>query len=243
MSARNACGVCTATSPTRSTVAVTRTSSTRFSVSVTARPGHRAVGTVAHRVDHRVEQRRRSPAGGRRRAPRRSRPSSGTAASPARTDSARVAPPVDERVDLGALPVGRVGHHEHDRVARLPTRWRPRGRPGARRRARRTAWGRRSARPTRRRRSPPTREHQASVRAATSWRRPSWPASSRAPGLSSLLSTASRRASAASSSTLSANVSSDTRIWRARASMRFSPADRPLSASRIERFRTTSATW
>src|SRR5262249_13684977 len=62
-------------------------------------------------------------------------------------------------------------------------------------------------------------------------------------GLSSPFSTSSRRASAASSSTLSANVSSDTRIWRARASMRFSPADRPLSASRMERFRTTSATW
>ena len=52
-----------------------------------------------------------------------------------------------------------------------------------------------------------------------------------------------RRTSAVSSSTPRAKVSSDTRIWRARLSMRFSPADRPLSLSRIERFRTTSATW
>ena len=52
-----------------------------------------------------------------------------------------------------------------------------------------------------------------------------------------------RRSSAVSSSTLSAKVNSDTRIWRARCSMRFSPADRPLSLSRMERFRTTSATW
>ena len=52
-----------------------------------------------------------------------------------------------------------------------------------------------------------------------------------------------RRCSAVSSSTARAKVSSDTRIWRARDSMRFSPAERPLSLSRIERFRTTSATW
>ena len=49
--------------------------------------------------------------------------------------------------------------------------------------------------------------------------------------------------SASSSVTLSAKVSSDTRIWRAFVSMRFSPAERPLSFSRRERFRTTSATW
>ena len=52
-----------------------------------------------------------------------------------------------------------------------------------------------------------------------------------------------RRSSAVSSSTLRANVSSETRICRARCSMRFSPADRPLSLSRMDRFRTTSATW
>ena len=51
------------------------------------------------------------------------------------------------------------------------------------------------------------------------------------------------RSSAVSSSTARAKVSSETKIWRARLSIRFSPADRPLSLSRIERFRTTSATW
>jgi hypothetical protein len=55
--------------------------------------------------------------------------------------------------------------------------------------------------------------------------------------------TSSSFSSAVSSSTFSAKVSSDTRIWRALPSMRFSPADRPLSFSRIVRFRTTSATW
>ena len=52
-----------------------------------------------------------------------------------------------------------------------------------------------------------------------------------------------RRSSAVSSSTPRAKVNSETRIWRARLSIRFSPAERPLSLSRIERFRTTSATW
>ena len=37
--------------------------------------------------------------------------------------------------------------------------------------------------------------------------------------------------------------SSEMRIWRALVIMRFSPADRPFSRSRIERFRRTSATW
>ncbi len=57
------------------------------------------------------------------------------------------------------------------------------------------------------------------------------------------LSASSSFFSASSSFTLIANVSSETRIWRALASMRFSPAERPLSFSRSERFRTTSATW
>ena len=52
-----------------------------------------------------------------------------------------------------------------------------------------------------------------------------------------------RRTSAVSSSTPRAKVSSETRIWRARLSIRFSPAERPLSLSRMERFLTTSATW
>ena len=56
-------------------------------------------------------------------------------------------------------------------------------------------------------------------------------------------SASSSLASASSSVTLRAKVSSDTRIWRALVSMRFSPAERPLSFSRIDRFRTTSATW
>src|SRR5699024_3532882 len=49
-------------------------------------------------------------------------------------------------------------------------------------------------------------------------------------------------ASAFLSSTPSASASSPTRIWRALASMRFSPADRPLSWPPRHRSRTTSAT-
>src|SRR5690606_8975737 len=54
--------------------------------------------------------------------------------------------------------------------------------------------------------------------------------------------TSSSMASACSSSVCSASASSETRIWRALASIRFSPADRPRSWSRRERSRTTSAT-
>jgi len=54
--------------------------------------------------------------------------------------------------------------------------------------------------------------------------------------------TSSRMTSAFSSSVFSASASSETRIWRALASMRFSPADRPRSLSRRHRSRTTSAT-
>src|SRR6202041_612304 len=54
--------------------------------------------------------------------------------------------------------------------------------------------------------------------------------------------TSSRMVSALASSVLSASASSPTRIWRALASMRFSPADRPRSWSRRHRSRTTSAT-
>jgi hypothetical protein len=48
---------------------------------------------------------------------------------------------------------------------------------------------------------------------------------------------------AASSVTLRAKLSSDTRMPRARSSMDFSAVDRPLPFSRSARFRTTSATW
>ena len=95
-----------------------------------------------------------------------------------------------------------------------PTTPPPVGRP-----ARRTAWASEPA-------SGPARHHDG----------PDGPGS--AQGSASL-----SRTSAVSSSTPSAKVSSDTRIWRARLSMRFSPAESPLSLSRMERFLTTSATW
>src|SRR5690606_23973691 len=55
-------------------------------------------------------------------------------------------------------------------------------------------------------------------------------------------STSSSRASALSSLVFSASASSLTRICRALASIRFSPAERPRSLSRRYRSRTTSAT-
>src|SRR5271166_2525042 len=54
--------------------------------------------------------------------------------------------------------------------------------------------------------------------------------------------TSSSSASALSSLVFSASASSLTRICRALASIRFSPADRPRSLSRRHRSRTTSAT-
>ena len=253
-SARNACGVCTATRSTRSTVAMTRTPSTRFSVSATGEPGHRAVGAVAHRGDHRVEQRRATRAGA---------PASCT------TTISTVG---GHRGEPGAHRLGRGSRRRRPAAcdrARRPTRRRvgqhdaPRRRTRARRGARPTRSTRRVHRRGREncfgppKRLTPTRAATidpptlAEPLASARLRRrlllgggPSWPRPSSGPAACPRpVSTSSRRASAASSSTLSANVSSDTRIWRARASIRFSPADRPLSASRIERFRTTSATW
>src|SRR3954468_11474811 len=55
-------------------------------------------------------------------------------------------------------------------------------------------------------------------------------------------STSSRMVDALASSVFSASASSPTRICRALASIRFSPADRPRSWSRRHRSRTTSAT-
>ena len=94
MPARNACGVCTATSPTRSTVAVTRTSSTRFNVSVTASPGTAPSAPLAHRGDHRLEERGRGQRARRVVHDHDLGIAGDTAANPARTDAARVAPPV-----------------------------------------------------------------------------------------------------------------------------------------------------
>src|SRR5690606_32202170 len=54
--------------------------------------------------------------------------------------------------------------------------------------------------------------------------------------------TSSRMVSALASSVFSASASSETRIWRALASIRFSPAERPRSWSRRQRSRTTSET-
>ena len=160
--------------------------------------------------------------------------SAGTAARPARTESARVAPPADHQVG----PAGRVagGARRRQRVrsvAGVTVRDHQDhavGRRAGRRAPTRTATG-----------EPGQGEEllaaaEPATRAAGDHDGPDGPRS--AQGSASL-----RRTSAVSSSTPRAKVSSDTRIWRARLSMRFSPADSPLSLSRMERFRTTSATW
>ena len=69
--ARNACGVCTATSDSRGGVSTTTLSaSIRLIVSVTGMPGTAAVGACGNGVDHRCEQLARRRTGGRRRARR-----------------------------------------------------------------------------------------------------------------------------------------------------------------------------
>ena len=203
-------------------------------------PGHPFEG-VGHRhggdapVASRARTRRRpganrqaQPAAGRRRGRRRPRrPAARRQPGPHRgrtggTSGHHGRRRVRHRPARGGSPgppscAGVAGHHQTTRRPRAgrraPTRRRPGARPGGG-----TAW---VAEPT--------------PRAGGHHDGPDGPVGQ---GSASL-----RRTSAVSSSTPRAKVSSDTRIWRARLSMRFSPADRPLSLSRIDRFRTTSATW
>ena len=138
---RNAWGVCTATSPTRSTVAVTRTSSTRFSVSATARPGTAPSAPPRTAAIDRAEQVGGRRAGGPRRARRRSRPSSAPRRdrrAPTRRGSRRRS--VDASTSAPSPLASRRARRARPR--RTPrTRWRPRGRPGARRRDRQNCLG------------------------------------------------------------------------------------------------------
>ena len=243
-SARKACGVCTATSPSRSTVATTIAVDHALQGVGHRHAGHGRVGAAARpRRPRRANNAGRGQRAGavvdhdhlgRRRAPRPARP----APTPA-----RVSPPATDDVGTGgaAGAVPRVGTGR--RGARGPRRRRrPRaastahctmGRPAERER---TASGPRTGCPL-----PAATTTTHTDTGSPPVRRPRAAEAVRAhPGQGSA---SSRRFSAASSSTSRAKVSSDTRIWRARLSMRFSPADRPLSLSRIERFRTTSATW
>ena len=83
--------------------------------------------------------------------------------------------------------------------------------------------------------------HSAEELAKLSRRRQREPA-----GVHAGLTSPGRRSSlarASSSVTLSAKLSSDTRMPRARSSIDFSAVERPLPLSRSARFRTTSATW
>ena len=150
--------------------------------------------------------------------------SGGTAASPARTDSDRVAPPGDRPRRPRAVPRGRP----HRRAGPGRRRRTPRGtprrtrRPPGGRRAARTAWAPRSAGPRPRRRPPPRRCRPATGRL-------------RQGVVEALLGRLLVDAQGEGQLGDEDLAGPD--------SMRFSPADRPLSLSRIERFRTTSATW
>ena len=93
VAATKAWGVCTATSPSRSTVEDTRPSATRFRVSDTATTGM-APSTPGDRTASTTAAKSEGVASGRAASWTTMMPaSSGTAASPARTDAARVAPP------------------------------------------------------------------------------------------------------------------------------------------------------
>ena len=216
------------------------------------RVGHGNPGTAAsapprHRVDHGPE----NAGDARGRAPSWTTitsAESGTAASPARTDAARdvTARPPRRRLRRRP-PTAHRGHRRrrsrHRRRGRRARRRRPRP---AMRRAAHCTMGRPPSRanclgaPNRSRCRPPPRP-PTPTRAHLPFGGPRPAGAARARAGQG--SASSRRFSAAASSTSRAKVSSDTRIWRARLSMRFSPADRPLSLSRMDRFRTTSATW
>ncbi len=229
VAATKAWGVCTATSPSRSTVDADRPAGCPLQ-----RVGHRQdrdgpVGPAgAHRFDHRGEQRGRGQGAGGvvdhddrrpRRAPRPGRPAPSRPGWPPATTT--VGPDrLDRQGRTPGVAGGRVaGDHQHDPVG---------DRAG------------RVHRPGRHRPAGQLEELLGPTEpAAGSARHHDGPDGPRSAQGSASLS----RTSAVSSSTPRAKVSSDTRIWRARCSMRFSPADRPLSLSRMERFRTTSATW
>ena len=125
-----------------------------------------AAADLAQRVDHRtagtdgvgagsrraaidaLATGRRRRAGGRRRAPATTSASSGTAASPARTDVAAGGAAGDHGVGAGLGIAGAVGRHdEHDAVARVAGGAERPVEDPARRRGARTAWARRSASP------------------------------------------------------------------------------------------------
>ena len=233
-SAAKACGVWMATRPSRSTVATTRPPSTRFRVSATGTTGT-APSTSPVRTASTTRRTSSAAASGRAASwttidrgvvghggqTGTDRVGTGHARPRPRRSAPSAASPCDPGTGTDPSPVvgSAAGHHQDHPVGH---RAGGTDRPGGDR-------------------VPGQGEEllaaaEPSARAAGDHDGPDGPRS--AQGSASL-----RRTSAVSSSTPRAKVSSDTRIWRARLSMRFSPADSPLSLSRIERFRTTSATW
>ena len=113
----------------------------------TGSAGHRAVGAVGDRVRSTSANSARDASGRAASCTTTMSASAGTSASPARTESERVAPPAATLHTGGRVPVRVRGQHHDHAVARLAARRRPRGRARSRRRGARTAWPRRSALP------------------------------------------------------------------------------------------------
>ena len=223
--ARNACGVCTATRCGRSRVLVTSPTGPRLDGVTRREPGNRpdhafrlqGPSTAANRPGGRQRARRvvHHDDVRARRAPLRGR------SAPSRRGSPRPRRPRRRRdASLVRGPPARPGRRRRRRPARVDGP-RETGRPPREANCLRLA--------------------ESTPRSTGDDDRPHLRHGATGPG--DQVRASFRRSSAVSSSTLRANVSSETRIWRARCSIRFSPAERPLSLSRMDRFRTTSATW
>ncbi len=224
--ARNAWGVWTATSRARSSVLVTcPESSTALMVSLGGTPGTAPSAPPSATAPMTAAKRAGDARGRAASWTTITSASAGTAASPQRTESARVAPPGHDDVGAVRLAALRAGGEDEDHAGRRG----PAGDHGPLE-DRAAAEGGELLQPA-----------EAVPGAPGHDDRPHLCHGATGPG--DQVRASFRRSSAVSSSTLRAKVSSETRIWRARCSMRFSPAERPLSLSRIERFRTTSATW
>ena len=225
--ARKACGVWTATSVLRSSVLVTVPApSTALMVSLAGTPGTApSAPSSVTAVDHGVEEGRARPAV----APHRAR------RSPRRRRGRRPARSAPSRLGW---------RHRRRRRRRRGGPRRP-GPAGSTRTTPADEGRHASTAHSSTRAAAERGELLRSAETASRSRRPrrSTTPAPRCDRAGDQVSASFRRSSAVSSSTLRAKVSSDTRIWRARCSMRFSPADSPLSLSRMERFRTTSATW
>src|SRR5919204_4600310 len=239
--ARNACGVCTATSSSRSSVSTTASARTRLIVSASGSAGTAPSQPSPSAV--RTRSTTSSTSTGRAASCTRiTSVSPGTSATPARTDSARVSPPVTEAETLpqpfssatriegsshsGGATITIASTHSEESNRRSGSASKGSPRSGA------NALGRSEPRRSPRPAATRTAQQDTIYAVAATFVFFFEPTSER---------TSSSHSAASSSSMSFAYISSLARIFLALTNICFSPVESPFSRSRNERFRTTSA--